>query len=144
MQQPGWKPEPDAPPPPPPKFGGALPKWRAYMVHNLYLNNARPCAKEVEPTVLPNSGIEFEVPEPDNPGAARIIIRITKPELLATGKAQVVTTETLGKTIHAEQCYEEADGTSYKFDRDFFGNYRKAVIPGPFEVVSPITIELAW
>jgi hypothetical protein len=144
MQQPGWKPEPDAPPPPLPKFGGDLPKWRAYLVHNLYLNNARPCAKELEPTVLPNSGIEFEVPEPDNPRAARVIIRITKPELLATGKAQVVTTETLGKTIQAEQYYEEADGTPYKFDRDFFGNYRKAVIPGPFEAVSPLTIELAW
>jgi hypothetical protein len=110
----------------------------------LYLNNARPCIKEIEPTVLSNSGIEFEIPESDNPKTARVIIRITKPELLVAEKAQIITTEILGKTIQAEQYYEKADGSPYTFDKDFFGNYRKKVIAGPFEAVLPATIELAW
>jgi hypothetical protein len=144
MMQPGYKPDPDKPAPVMFPKPGSEPKQRAYLAHNLYLNNARPCVKEIEPTVRPDAGIGFEIPEPDNPAAGRVIIRISKPELLATGKAQVVSTDTLGKSFHAEEYFEEVDGSPYKFDIDFFGNYRKQVIPGPFEATEAVTIELVW
>ncbi|GHV16293.1 hypothetical protein FACS189493_1900 [Spirochaetia bacterium] len=142
-QLPGWKPDPNVKPPEF-QFGGPLPKKRSFLAHNLYLNNARPCVKEIEPTVRPDSGIEFEIPEPNDPSVGRVIIRITKPELLATGKAEIVTTDTLGKSVEAEEWFEEVDGSPYKFDKDFFGNYRKQVIPGPFEADAPVTIEISY
>jgi hypothetical protein len=141
--QPGYKPDPNAEKPAF-KPGGPEPKHRSFLAHNLYLNKAQPCVKEIEPTVRPDSGIEFEIPEPDNPAAARVIIRVTKPELLATGKARIVTTGTLGKGFQAEQNFEEVDGSPYRFDRDFLGNYRKTVIPGPFEASAAAVIELVY
>jgi hypothetical protein len=141
--QPGYKPDPDAGRPAF-QFGGPESKHRSFLAHNLYLNKAQPCVKEIEPTVRPDSGINFEIPDADNPAAARVIIRVTKPELLATGKARIVTSETLGKGFQAEQNFEEVDGSPYKFDRDFLGNYRTAVIPGPFEAASVTTIELVY
>jgi hypothetical protein len=139
--RPGVKP-PDTPPPPHIP-GQPDPKLRSYLAHNLYLNNARPCAKEIEPTIRSGCGIAFEIADSD-PSTGRVIIRVTKPELLATGKAQVITTDILGKTIQAEEYFEETDGSPYCFDTDFFGNKRKEVIPGPFEILSPMTIELSY
>jgi hypothetical protein len=145
MMKPGAKP-PEGPPPEGafPAPGQGEPKLRAYIAHNLYLNSAKPCAKENGPTVREDSGLEFEIPEPENPEAGRVIIRITRPELLATGLARIVTTETLGKTVEAEQYFEEVDGSPFRFDRDFFGNFRRAVIPGPFEAIMAGIIELSW
>jgi hypothetical protein len=144
MSQPGYKPDPDKPPPNLFPRQGQEPKQRSFLAHNLYLNNARPCVKEIEPTVRPDAGIEFEIPEPDNPAAGRVIIRVTKPENLAAGNTELITTAILGKSFHAEQYFEEVDGSPYKFDKDFFGNYRKAVIPGPFEVTESGTITLVY
>ncbi|MCR5107525.1 MAG: right-handed parallel beta-helix repeat-containing protein [Lachnospiraceae bacterium] len=48
-------------------------------------------------------------------------------------KADMISTETLGKAFEPQQRFEASDGTPITFDIDYFGNRRGiGVIPGPF------------
>ena len=54
-------------------------------------------------------------------------------EVLSGFKADMISTETLGKAFEPQQMFENPDGTPITFDTDYFGEHRAAdVIPGPF------------
>lgn len=109
---------------------------------NLYLKDAVPGAHEPNAKVYADKGIEIEV----DPASGKVQVHIVNPELLRAAAPTVVTTNLLGRSYHAEMCYEEPDGSAYRFDRDFFGKQRpdSNVTPGPFELSdnSPVKIML--
>jgi len=65
----------------------------------------------------------------------KVTIDIANPELFKSAAAKTVTTDLLGVNFQAEMMYEEADGTPFVMDKDYFGAQRPAnVMPGPFEI----------
>ena len=112
-----------------------------HIAHNLYLNGAVPYAKEVGATICADSGMEVEIIDRV---AGKVAIRVNNPAQLNTGLCEIVTTDTLGMAYHAEMKYEHPDGSPIRFDRDYFGNARKAVIPGPFEALEKGEIVIAY
>ncbi|MNO32176.1 hypothetical protein D3C76_221600 [compost metagenome] len=109
---------------------------------NLYLKGAVPSSHEPDAKVYASNCIEIEI----DLAISKIRVHITNPEALRAAALAVVTTDLLGKSYHAEMSYEEPDGSSYRFDRDFFDVQRpeKNVTPGPFELLnnSPVKIVL--
>lgn len=96
---------------------------------NVYLNGARPYAKE-------SGSIELEG-DPNltivNDGD-RATLQMTLPSNWSDAETQIVTTEVLGKAAIPNVQYENADGSALKVDTDFFGKERgDTPSPGPFE-----------
>ena len=107
-----------------------LRKLPIYAGYNLYLNDAEPYAKEINPKVYPDSFVEVEMIDREQ---GKVKVSISNSNLLEIG-CKLVTTETLGMSYHAEMNYEEPDGAPFYFDTDFFGEKRERILPGPFEV----------
>ncbi len=101
------------------------------IADNLYLKNAVPSAIDKNAVVKEEIGITFEADEAN--GAVTLKI---DPRVLDGMSNDVVTTERLSKTYHAEMAFENPDGTPIRLDRDFFGKVRpdRNVMPGPFEL----------
>ncbi len=106
--------------------------------NNLYLKNAVPSRIDVNAKVQEAVGITFE--EDAAQGKVRFHI---DPSILRGMSNNVITTDLLGTTYHAEMRYEMPDGTPYRFDRDYFGTQRpeKNVMPGPFELSGNESVE---
>lgn len=133
-------PSPGDPPPEGPQ--AFLPhKLPVTCAHNLYLNNAKPCSKEESATVFEDAGIEVEIADR---ATGKVIIRVNNPEQLDTGLCSIVTTKTLGMSYHAEMFFENPDGSPIQFDKDYFGNQRQSVIPGPFELLQKGEVVIAY
>jgi hypothetical protein len=118
-------------------------KLPVYIKHNVYLNGAKPCKKESDPSVQKVQGIEFSIDEKNY----TVTVKIPDPLVLAGPSSEIITTGILGTNFHAEMKYEEADGTPYTLDKDIFGKQRKArPVPGPFEAAgnSPLVFILAY
>lgn len=98
---------------------------------NLYLKNAVPSKIDANAKVVDAAGIAFQIDA--NQGKVHFKI---DPTVLRGMSNHVITTDILGKSYHAEMCYETPDGDPYRFDRDYFGVQRpeKDVMPGPFEL----------
>ncbi|MRN54913.1 DUF1565 domain-containing protein [Paenibacillus sp. LC-T2] len=109
---------------------------------NLYLKGAVPSSHESNAKVYVNNGIEIEI----DPATCRVQVHVHSPEIIRAAAPTVVTTDLLGRSHHAEMYYEEPDGSSYRFDHDFFHKLRpeKNATPGPFEIFdnSPVKIVL--
>jgi hypothetical protein len=107
---------------------------------NLYLNGAVPSSHEPNAKVYVKNGIGIET----DPAACRVQIRIQNPEIMRAAAPAAVTTDLLGRSHHAEMHYEEPDGSSYRFDHDFFHKLRpeRNVTPGPFELFGDSPIEI--
>ena len=108
---------------------------------NLYLNSARPSAIDEGAAEKAERGIRIELNPED--GSAKLIV---DPKALRGLSTVIVTSDCLGKSYHAEERFEEADGSDYILDRDYFGNPRPAKnpMPGPFEIEGdePVTFKL--
>ncbi len=98
---------------------------------NLYLNSARPSAIDEGSVEKTEAGITFSA-DPAN-GTVSITV---DPKALRGVSASVITSDFLGKTYHAEERFEEPDGSAYILDTDYFGNARPQAnpMPGPFEI----------
>ncbi|WP_164543991.1 right-handed parallel beta-helix repeat-containing protein [Jeotgalibaca ciconiae] len=105
---------------------------------NLYLNDALPSRHEAEATVYENSG--FDITTDSETGVVKITVKDA--ECLSRTNVELVSTDLLGKTYHADMAYEKADGLPYNFDTDFFGNKRAEITPGPFEIVEDVVVEV--
>ena len=103
----------------------------SYIRDNLYLNNAVPSAIDENARVLKDAGITID----ENTAAGKVRVTID-PRLLRGMSTQIVTSDILGKSYHAEMRYEEPDGSDFRFDRDFCDTQRpdRNVMPGPFEI----------
>lgn len=64
-------------------------------------------------------------------------LTICVPETISKANCMTVTTARLGAPRLTEEPYENADGTPVDFTKDFYGNNRDTVIPGPFAVLVP-------
>lgn len=116
-------------------------KLPVHCAHNLYLNGAKPYTKEREPAVYPSSGIEVEITNREA-GSVRVLIKT--PAQLNTCNCEIITSETLGMSYHAEMRFEQPDGSDFIFDSDYFGNQRNSVTPGPFEIATAGEIEISY
>ena len=111
--------------------------------HNVYLKGAKPCIKEPDPVVSPECGVEVEVDEKN----LKVKVKIADPSKLLCPTSEIITTEILGKSHHAEMFYEEKDGTPYILDKDILDNKRSAKpVAGPFEASGggSVTIEVGY
>jgi len=112
-----------------------------YIENNVYFNRALAYKKEKGARLYDDSAVEYTI-DRDN---KKVIIEITKPELLAESAGDIITTEKLGAGFHTEQLFEKPDGTPYCFDTDFFGNPRTdGAICGPFQVKEKKRFEFSF
>jgi hypothetical protein len=98
---------------------------------NVYLNGARPYAKETNnvalPGVDPKAGIEEE--------GQNVYLHLALGQALQNPNTRLVNTELLGEAKIPGLAYENPDGSPLKVDTDYFGKRRNATSPtaGPFE-----------
>lgn len=112
-----------------------------YVENNVYFNGALAYKKEKGAKLFDDSALEFTI-DRDN---KKVIIDITKPELLVESAADIIDTEKLGFGFHTEQLFEKPDGTPYCFNTDFYGEPRgDNAIPGPFQVTDKKRIEIPF
>ena len=115
-------------------------KLPIYCANNLYLNNARPYIKEIGAKVYPGSCIEVNFIDKE---AGKIRITINDVDNL-NNDCKLITSDTLGSGYHAEMRFEQADGSPFCFNTDFFGNERISIHAGPFEVVDNKIFDLSY
>jgi alpha-N-arabinofuranosidase len=102
------------------------------MDGNVFLNGAKPSARESEPLLMPNFDPAIRLIEkPD-----QIVLQGVVPSD-ATGERtrKLVTTDLLGKATIPNASYEAPDGSPIALDVDYLGHSRNASnpTPGPFE-----------
>lgn len=113
-----------------------------YMENNIYFNRALAYIKENNPKLYEDdSAIEFTIDREKK----KIVIEVSKPELLIDNAADIITTDKLGFGYHTEQLFEQADGSPYYFDSDFFGKQRgDSGVPGPFQITGKEKFEFSF
>ena len=112
-----------------------------YVENNVYFNRALAYQKEKGAKLFDDSALEFKI-DRDN---KKVVIDITKPELLEESAAEIIDTAKLGFGFHTEQLFEKPDGTPYRFDTDFNGEPRgEKAIPGPFQVTDKQQIVMSF
>lgn len=103
-----------------------LPVWAA---GNAYFGGAKPWKHEKDCLVDEDSQVHVELVEKD--GSYRLETNVY--ELLKSFHSGVIDSDVLGYAFEPEQRFENPDGTTIRFDQDFFGNHRGvSPIPGPF------------
>lgn len=106
-------------------------KLPIYAANNLYLNDAKPYAKEQSAIVYKDSPLKVEIIDRES---GKIRIEISDAAHLSAN-CQTITTETLGMSYQAEMNYEQPNGAGFIFDTDFFGEKRTETTAGPFEAL---------
>ena len=106
------------------KYYDALP---VYTGGNVFVNGAVCSAKEKD-ALVPDEKISFEI---DDQGS-RVTLKTNLYSLLAGHRCMPISTQTLGEAFEPEQKFENPDGSPITFDRDYFGNFRTSILPGPF------------
>jgi len=111
------------------------------MGGNVFLKGAQPSKHEQDPLVQPASDPAIRVVEqPDG-----VTLEITLDKAWAQQKNRpLVTTELLGKAKIPDLPFEQADGSPYRIDTDYFGRKRNMEnpFPGPFENPGTGTLSL--
>jgi len=112
-----------------------------YIENNVYFNRALPYKKEKGAKTFEDSAIEYAIDRENK----KVVVEITKPEMLVESAADIVTTDKLGYGFQTEQLFEQPDGSPYVFDTDFFGNCRgDKAVPGPFQVSGKQKFEFSF
>jgi hypothetical protein len=96
---------------------------------NVYINNAHPSTHDSKAKHYQEKCIGIGIDALNG----TVKLHISEPSLLREASGNLVTTELLGKTYHADMNFEHPDGTPYRFDSDILGVARsnKHVTPGP-------------
>ncbi len=97
-----------------------------YIAENVYTGFAKPFRAEKSPLTVS----EMTVSLGEKEGAWHLTL--TVPQEVTGKHCEAVTTPRLGTPRITEEPYENPDGTPVDFGKDFFGNERSTVIPGPF------------
>ena len=104
---------------------GHLPVW---VDGNAYFNGANVYAKEEHNLVNTTDKAEVElVCDGDS-----VKLKTNVYSLLSGFTASLITSDVLGKAFEPEQRFENPDGSEIVFDKDYYGNQRTEIIPGPF------------
>ncbi len=114
-----------------------LPVW---INGNAYLNGAKPWNKEGDNFVDNENKVRVELVEKDG----KYSIKTNLYEIIKEYKTGIISSKVLGKAFEPEQCFENPDGTSITFDKDFYGEHRGInAMPGPFEGLDDIE-KILW
>ncbi len=113
------------------KYGSTDPYYDhlpVYLGGNAYFNGARPCDNEPACHVDKDHKISLYLDEEDG----RYTLHTNLYEYLPRNYTVPINTEVLGVAFEPEQRFENPDGTSIRFDTDFFGRKR-----GPYPAAGP-------
>lgn len=103
-----------------------LPVW---IDGNAYFNGARSWKKEKNRFVDADSHAYVNLVEKNG----EYYIETNVYELLKDWKVSMIDSDVLGKAFEPEQRFENRDGSTIVFNKDYFGNHRSlSVLPGPF------------
>ncbi|MBR3360852.1 MAG: hypothetical protein IKG39_05910, partial [Lachnospiraceae bacterium] len=103
-----------------------LPVWAA---GNAYLGGAKQWKKEVNCFVDKKAKVKVELKEKNG----KFYLDTNLYEILQDYTAGIIDSDILGKAFQPEQRFENPDGSSITFDRDYFGDARGIqAVPGPF------------
>ncbi len=113
-----------------------LPVW---INGNAYFNGAKAWEKEKSKLIVNNNTAQAEIEEKDG----KYYLNTNIYELLGEFKNSIITSDILGKAFEPEQRFEDPDGTSITFNRDYLGGHRGLdTIPGPFALVEDAAKQL--
>lgn len=101
-------------------------KFPSWMGGNVYLDGARPYAREAGPVLAPEAGVKAGIAEENG----KVLLRLALPAAVSQAQTVRVTTEVLGKTQVAEVGYENSDGSALTIDTDYFGRPHATPRPG--------------
>lgn len=105
---------------------GKLPVW---INGNAYFNGAKSWKNEQDKFFGPDEKAYVELVEEDG----KYSVKTNVYELLKGWTTSMVDSDVLGEAFEPEQRFENPDGSTIVFDRDYFGNERHlAAMPGPF------------
>ncbi|MEN6335161.1 MAG: carbohydrate-binding protein, partial [Phycisphaerales bacterium] len=106
-------------------------KQPVFMAGNVFLNNAKPSKHETDPIVRPDVDPGLTVVQKSD----GVYVQVKLDKAWAQQPRQIVTTALLGKAKAAGLPYEQADGSPYRIDSDYFGRARNSgnPFPGPIE-----------
>ncbi|MCR4946639.1 MAG: right-handed parallel beta-helix repeat-containing protein, partial [Lachnospiraceae bacterium] len=106
---------------------GHLPVW---IDGNAYFNGANVYSKEKHNFVNSADKAFFEL-TPAEDGSFTLNTNIY--DLMGDFTVEMIDSDVLGKAFEPEQRFENPDGSSIRFDTDYFGNKRTGkILPGPF------------
>ena len=112
-----------------PVHDSRLPVW---CEGNVYLNGARPCRNEKN-GLTPEGNVRVELKEENGEYTLETDLYRLFPDF----RVRMIHSDILGKAFEPEERFENPDGTSIRFDRDYFGSHRDArILPGPFAEAS--------
>jgi alpha-N-arabinofuranosidase len=103
------------------------------MAGNVFIKGAQSSKGEQDPVVRPQYDPEIKLVEEKD----GVRIHITLDKTWAEKKSRrLVTTALLGRAKIPDLAYEQADGSPYRIDTDYFGRKRNTAnpFPGPFEL----------
>ena len=104
---------------------GKLPCW---VDGNAYFNGAKSWKNEGNKYMGPD-GAYVELVEEDG----KYFIKTNIYELLGDWTTAIIDSDVLGEAFEPEQRFENPDGSTIVFNRDYFGNERHlTAVPGPF------------
>ncbi|MCR5544580.1 MAG: right-handed parallel beta-helix repeat-containing protein [Eubacterium sp.] len=106
---------------------GHLPTW---IDGNAYFNGSNVYAKEKHNFVNTGDNLEFElIPKEDG----SFTLNTNLYDLMKDFRVDIIDSDVLGKAFEPEQRFENPDGSTIVFDKDYFGNPRDGkTLPGPF------------
>ena len=105
---------------------GHLPVW---IDGNAYFEGAKPWKNEKNAFADDSGKVHVDVIEKNG----EYFLDTNIFEVLGDFRADMISTDTLGKAFEPQQKYENPDGTPITFDHDYLGNHRGTdIIPGPF------------
>ena len=109
-------------------------KGPIYAEDNLFCNGARPMKEKEQGVVEDTFNPSFKVEEVGD----EVYITFEGETKLSRLKGKPVNTERLGVAKLTTYPFENADGTPFLLDKDFWGKERSTVSPsiGPFEILS--------
>lgn len=102
-----------------------LPVW---IEGNAYLGGALHFCQEKNFLFDDKTEIRVDVREEDG----KVYLDTNLADAIGGFTSALIDTDTLGKAFEPQQRFEDRDGNDITFDEDYFGNKRKAIIPGPF------------
>lgn len=103
-----------------------LPVW---IKGNAYFNGATAYKKESDHFVNTMDTVYVNLIEKDG----RYSLKTNVYDILGNYTTSIIDSDVLGKAFEPEERFENPDGSTITFDRDYFGNHRSLkAVPGPF------------
>lgn len=110
---------------------------------NLYLYRAQATRLEENPTCIHEADTRFHISEEN--GEVYLELKLES-DWNQEHDSPLVTTELLGKTNHAEQEFDNTDGSPLMLNQDYFGKERDTLkpFPGPIELSTSVQKLKIW